>query len=136
MRERISFAYYFETPTICKNCFQNLPEEEKKYFQSASMSMQLENEMAMRVGFGRRLGAALIDWLFSTLIFAIAIFATGIFNDFKDSFMQMLTNPELMKEFQLAIMPISFIITFMYYSLEVVPAATGSVNPGYSDWKP
>ena len=116
--------YYFATPTICKSCFEKLSNEEKQYHQSASMAMQMNDEMAMRVGFGRRAAAALIDWFISTLLFAIAIFATGIFKEFKDSFMQMLTNPELMKEFQLAILPISFIITFMYYSLEVVLAAT------------
>ncbi|MGA2296099.1 MAG: RDD family protein [FCB group bacterium] len=115
--------YYFATPTICRSCFEKLSEQEKQSLQS-SLVMQCNDEMEMRVGFGRRLGAALIDWFISTLLVAIAIFATGIFNEFKDSLMQMLTNPELMKEFQLAIMPISFIITFMYYSLEVVLAAT------------
>jgi uncharacterized RDD family membrane protein YckC len=58
------------------------------------------------------------------IIFGIAFVVTGLYDSYKDSFVHLISNPQLMAEFQTAIMPITFIITFLYYSLEVFIATT------------
>jgi uncharacterized RDD family membrane protein YckC len=121
---------YFATPTICRECFDKLSEEEKRQaIEKAYAGYPLE-QYSFRIGFGRRLAAYVLDGVFVYVIFAIAFFATGLYDQYKSYFvnvqdlLSLFTNPQMMREFTNAIMPISFIITFMYYSLEVVLAAT------------
>ena len=116
--------YYFATANVCNECFSRLSDEEQLALREMAQSLYNTDDLELRAGFGIRLGAYLLDFLIYMILFGIAFFATGIFNEFKDSFVQMLTNPDLMKEFTASIMPIQFIITFMYYSLEIVLAAT------------
>ncbi|MCL5991324.1 MAG: RDD family protein [Bacteroidetes bacterium] len=121
---------YFATPTICNDCFNNLSEEEKQQLISQAYAYYPINQYAYRIGFGRRLAAYLIDWVLVNILFVIAFFATGLYDEFKGYFydmsdlMKFLKDPGLMQEFTNSILPITFILTFMYYSLEVVLAAT------------
>lgn len=121
---------YFATPTVCNDCFNKLTEVEKQQLIGQAYSYYPIDQYAYRIGFGRRLGAYLIDWAFVNLLFVIAFFATGLYDEFKGYFydisdlMKFLQDPSLMKEFTNSILPITFILTFMYYSLEVVLAAT------------
>ncbi|MBI5325925.1 MAG: RDD family protein [Ignavibacteriae bacterium] len=121
---------YFATPTICNDCFNKLSEEEKQQLMSQAYNYYPIDQYAYRIGFGRRLGAYLIDWAFVNLLFVIAFFATGLYDEFKGYFydlsdlMKFFQDPGLMQEFTNSILPITFILTFMYYSLEIVLAAT------------
>jgi uncharacterized RDD family membrane protein YckC len=54
----------------------------------------------------------------------IVMFASGIISDYSYVFQKMLSNPELLNEFIRAIMPYSFVVTFLYYSLEIFTAGT------------
>ncbi len=121
---------YFATPNICKECFDKMTEDEQRMEVEKAYNAIPKDQYAFRIGFGRRLAAFLLDGLFVYIIFGIAFFATGLYDQYKSYFMDfrelitMFSNPRMIREFTNAIMPISFIITFMYYSLEVVLAAT------------
>ncbi|OGU17813.1 MAG: hypothetical protein A2X61_06045 [Ignavibacteria bacterium GWB2_35_12] len=121
---------YFATPTVCNDCFNKLSEEEKQQLISQAYANYPIDQYAYRIGFGRRLAAYLIDWAFVNLLFVIAFFATGLYDEFKGYFYDMsdlmafFQDQDKMLEFTNSILPITFILTFMYYSLEVVLAAT------------
>lgn len=121
---------YFATPTVCNDCFNKLTDEEKQQLISQAYAYYPIDQYAYRIGFGRRLASYLIDWAIVNILFVIAFFATGLYDEFKGYFydmsdlMKFLQDPSIMQEFTNSILPITFILTFMYYSLEVVLAAT------------
>lgn len=116
--------YYFATESICKECFSKMPVEEQMQ-QNVLMYDGMQNdEFAWRAGFGVRLGAILLDYLFFGIIFVIVLFASGVVQDYEYVFQDMLTKPQLLEEFTLAISPYVFIVYFMYFSLEIILAAS------------
>ena len=116
--------YYFSTPTICSECFAKLPPEEQKRLYVTYQNYGALDNTVNRIGFGLRLGAALIDIAITWLLIVIAVFATGLNEYFSGSFMEMLTNRSLMEEFQSRLLPILILVGFLYYSMEVFLAAT------------
>lgn len=75
-------------------------------------------ELGYRVGFGRRLGALLIDVIISYLLVSIV---NSLFFDEKalESIMENQNNLEIVKPYLMDILSITFIITLLYYVSEV-----------------
>jgi uncharacterized RDD family membrane protein YckC len=79
-----------------------------------------------RVGFGRRLGASLIDTVFVSLLILIASLLTGLADEFvsaipiqmdSNDFMQMYSQ---MEDFSIhRFLPLSIAVSFVYFSLEI-----------------
>ncbi len=116
--------YYFATEKICKECFAKMPIEEQAQQNVLIYDNMQHDEFAWRAGFGIRLGASLLDYLFFGIIFTIVLFASGIIQEYQYVFEDLLSKPYLIEDFSNAIMPYVFIVFFMYYSLEIVLAAS------------
>lgn len=74
-----------------------------------------------RVGFGRRLGAYLIDYMIITLLFTITLFASGQMSLLMDSSMLLRQSfdTSMIEELMETIMPISILINVLYFSSEI-----------------
>ncbi|MFP4529147.1 MAG: RDD family protein [Candidatus Kapaibacterium sp.] len=121
--------YYFATPTICKQCYEEMPPEEQKLHQDMMQSMAPVNEYEFRVGFGRRLGAALLDYLFYIILSIALLLVTGMFEELGRIYESLsLTNQEDMQYFseyiQYNVAPVMMILTAIYFSMEIFLAAT------------
>ncbi|MFH1051937.1 MAG: RDD family protein [bacterium] len=116
--------YYFATERICKECFAKMPLDEQAQQNVLMYDNMQSEEYAWRAGFGVRLGAALLDYLFFGIIFVIVLFTSGLIQEYQYVFEDFLTKPYLLEDFTNAIMPYFFIVFFMYYSLEIVLAAS------------
>lgn len=82
------------------------------------------NPFAFRVGFGRRLGAFLIDYLIFSLIITIALFVTGKMEEFMAlGSSGTLDFDEIMAVSQ-SISPLVLTLSLIYYSLEAFIGAT------------
>lgn len=79
-----------------------------------------------RVGFGRRLGAAVLDFLFLSILGFLGILVAGVdLSAFASiSLENMAGFSEQMESLTKVTTPISVIITFIYYSLEIFMAAS------------
>lgn len=75
-------------------------------------------ELGYRVGFGRRLGAFVIDMVISYLLISVV---NALFFDEKalESIMENQNNLEIVKPYLMDILSITFIITLLYYVSEV-----------------
>lgn len=88
------------------------------------------NPYFFRVGFGRRLGAYLIDYVFIVLFLLIASFATGLADELIELVGDGLdiTNPayiQTLSEFVIhRFLPLSLVVNMIYFSLEVIFAQT------------
>jgi uncharacterized RDD family membrane protein YckC len=116
--------YYFASERICKTCYNQMSPEEQSQIPLMVYDNMQNNEYGWRAPFSYRLGAALLDIAFLAIIMTIVMFASGIISDYSYVFQKMLSNPELLNEFIRAIMPYSFVVTFLYYSLEIFTAGT------------
>jgi uncharacterized RDD family membrane protein YckC len=115
--------YYFTTPTICTECFKKMPAEEQQFEYSKASRYMGADEYPFRIGFGRRLGAALLDMLFVSIFMMILVMLT-VYNDIRVLVPEILTNPGAMNEIVQRIVPLSLICSVIYYSLEIFIAAT------------
>jgi uncharacterized RDD family membrane protein YckC len=116
--------YYFATENICKECFSKMPYEEQKQQKVLIYNNNYFGVDTYRAGFGIRLAAALLDYLFIGIIFIIVLLSTGLISEYQYVFEDILTHPELVEDFTKAIMPYVFIVYFMYFSLEIVLSAS------------
>jgi len=132
-----------------KNDFASELDEQKKSLDAEKFAKQQEqyrqmlpdvnqnlnqnnlnnNPYQWRIGFGRRVGAYLIDTVFLILLFFIAMMFTSIGEEIMDLLggdtTQMMLNPEELTESIIQIlMPLVLAVTFIYYSLEVIFART------------
>lgn len=96
-------TYYFATPTICKSCFEKLPEEDKQKLSSIAQTYSSQQTIELRANFGKRFLAALVDFL----ILIVIILAFYKINGFIDSQIEFYKNlkeigadPQAIKEFQ------------------------------------
>jgi uncharacterized RDD family membrane protein YckC len=103
--------------------------EEQKMHREMMQNMAPVSEYDLRIGFGRRLGAAILDMIFTTIIMLIVFIATGIMEEFmrlSDSLT--FTSQEDMQLFSEyltnTVAPISLIISLIYYITEVLFAAS------------
>lgn len=87
--------------------------------------VEIDDPYYWRVGFGRRLGAYLLDTLFFSLLFAIVMVVTGMLNEMMELVnsagedMTLYIN-ELMNYTATRFLPLSVAVTLVYYSLEVI----------------
>lgn len=107
------------------NQFQN---DNQKWLDMMPNYSQM-NPNAFRVGFGKRLGAALIDALIILIILVIGMALTGIISEFSYiDFNTFATDPQEMKDFNDLIfkrfIPLQLVIGFVYYLLELFVAAS------------
>jgi uncharacterized RDD family membrane protein YckC len=116
--------YYFTTPTVCNDCFNKLSPEEKQFHYEQAHNYTSISPYADRAGFGVRLGAFVIDIVIYSIIFIVAVFASGIVNEFDFTSFMAFSNPALIEDFTNRILPLSLIITFIYFSMEIFLAAT------------
>lgn len=79
---------------------------------------------AFRVGFGRRLGAFLIDYLIFSLIFTIVLFITGKIDDLMSIGTSGTFDLEEIMNASQSIAPLTLTISLIYYSLEAFIGAT------------
>lgn len=77
-----------------------------------------------RVGFGRRFGAALLDYLFAGIITAVLYYATGLLDNIVNLGMSALTEPEIMMKFAHDAVPVSLLVSAIYFSTEILLAGT------------
>ncbi len=98
-----SSTYYFATPTICKYCFEKLPQEEQEKLRDVAEAYTGEQTITLRATFGKRFLAALVDTLI-IIIIVLAFFKINGFLDAQIEFYQeiskLATDPQGMKEYQ------------------------------------
>lgn len=116
--------YYFATPTICTDCFRKMPPDEQQQVMQQMSQFMTYDPYPGRVGFGPRLGAYVIDLFIYMVIFFILLFLTGNWDKLLAAVPDFLTNPEATQEVMKAITPLSVVLSFVYYSLEIFFAAT------------
>jgi uncharacterized RDD family membrane protein YckC len=127
-------SYYFATPTICKDCFSKLTPEELEIYRNLLIDQPKFHEFDYRIGFGRRLGAFLIDGLILIFLISIIFLSTGFLNDtirlFKESSESMSDSryiAELQVQFESEHI-MTFIVTQLlilaFFSLEILVAAS------------
>ena len=110
--------------------FAKQQEQYRQMLPDANQNPDYLNPYQWRIGFGRRLGAYLIDGVFFTLVMVIAAFSTGIADELMDlfpggDFSQLAYQIESFTEFTTnRIVPLTLAVTFVYYSLEVIFAQT------------
>lgn len=121
-------SYYFATPTVCNECFSKMPPEEQQQYQEQLVNLGYVNEYDFRIGFGRRLGASLLDVLIVSAIVLILMMINGSLQEMMTIFSMGITNPENASRFeevvQNSIALPSFFISLIYYLMEVFFAAT------------
>lgn len=82
-----------------------------------------------RVGFGRRLGATILDYVFLTILLLIGMQITGLMDLVSSIDLSLATTaPEefeaIMNDISLKIVPLSLAISVIYYSMEIFFAGT------------
>jgi len=125
--------YYFETPTVCKECFKNLSDEEKQFYL-AQPAPYFVDELALRTGFGKRFAAALIDFLIVVIIILLVYNATGFFESatiFGQQVQENATDVAAIEELTNSFMAdnmsnfyFSYILILVFFSLEILIGAT------------
>jgi len=108
--------------------FAQRQEQYKQILQQPEQTnFEDENPYIWRIGFGRRLGAYIIDKVFVCLLFLIVAVLTGVSEKIMDLFgsdFSLLTDPTKREEIILlmtkSILPLMLAVTFLYYSLEVI----------------
>jgi len=125
-----------------KNDFANELEEQKKSFDAEKFAKQqeqyrqmlpdanpnnLNNPYEWRIGFGRRLGAYLIDVVFYALFTIVALFVTGIAEEIMDMIPAGADTAQIMLDIEnftafatQRFLPLALTISFVYYSLEII----------------
>jgi len=107
----------------------NNPQNEQKKYLNMMPQYGAIPENEFRVGFGRRLGAGLLDYIFITILLLSGMAVFGLF-DFINSidWESAMLNPEEMsiatETLTLKIMPLSFAITVAYCSMDIFFGAT------------
>ncbi len=71
--------YYFATEKICRDCFAKLSVEEKEALKNEILPYETSGAYILRVGFGRRFAATLIDMLIYSVISLTVMWQTGYF---------------------------------------------------------
>lgn len=110
--------------------FTNSPQDEQQKYLNMMPNYEPQvDPNEYRIGFGRRLGAGILDILFHVIILMICFVAFGIMQDITAiNWNEALANPKIMQEITenltKSITPLSVIIAFLYYSMEVLFSAT------------
>lgn len=126
-------TYYFATPTICKQCFAQLPEEEQRMLTGLSKDYTSMQSLELRVGFGKRFLAAFVDSLIILAILVVFYKFNGFFeayseliNEFKEAGTDATAIAAIQDEF-FAQNKLNFLIpsilSLVYYLLEIFKGA-------------
>ncbi len=124
--------YYFATDDICNNCYSKMDEQEK---QELSSNQQYDYPpVYYRVGFGTRLGAAVIDWVIVSIISIVILYMTNFFelaielgNQISENIRDADMIAELTEKFTLEniqFFVLLYLIKLVYYFLEVLNGAS------------
>ena len=116
--------YYFATPTICTDCFRKLPPDEQQQIMNQMSQFLAQEAYPGRIGFGLRLGAYLIDLFFYSVLFFILLYLTGSWDRLMISIPEFFTDPQSAQDVIKTITPLSLVLSFVYYSLEIFFAAS------------
>lgn len=126
--------YYFATPTICQECFKNLQAEEQQEYLNSGAGFFHTNELLYRIGFGRRLGATLLDYLILSVVIIIVFQANGFFQSYMNMISQVkdyASNPTMLQELQTQFLNENMsnfffanILTLAYSTLEILIGAS------------
>jgi len=103
---------------------ENNNQPEVNNFANMMPDYSYQNPFELRVGFGRRLGAFLIDYLIFSLIFVILLFITGRIDDLMTLSANGKMDIEELMKISESITPLILIIFLIYYSLEAFIGAT------------
>jgi len=115
-----------ESQKMILNQFVKKQEEYKQLTNSINIEL-FENPYLWRIGFGRRLGAYLIDMLFYVFLLIIVAMVTGVADEMigfiEGDYKVFLSSPEQLEGFKdfisKSFVPLSIAVTFVYYSLEI-----------------
>jgi uncharacterized RDD family membrane protein YckC len=77
-----------------------------------------------RIGFGRRFGASLLDMLFASIITGILYYATGTLTEIMEMGFAAFMDPEFMIQFARDTVPISLLVSAIYFSTEILLSGT------------
>ncbi len=121
-------TYYFATPTICKKCFENLPQEEKQRLLNLKSSYTNEQSLELRAKFGKRFLASLVDFLLISVIVLLIYKFNGFLKAYGELFQEIRaagTDRETIRLIQEGFyrnnalnLVIPSIITFLYFLSE------------------
>ncbi len=129
---------YFKTPGLCENCYNNMTEEERHAVDLQIMyhkQYYLQHQIVeQRIGFGRRLGAYLIDYLIITIISGIILYVSGFMGAMTQLIEGFTFNVEDIQAFSEKVTELSVtyfstivfnqFIQLFYYSLEIILGAS------------
>lgn len=106
----------------------NFEEEQRRYAQMMP-DYSVDDPYSLRVGFGRRLGAYLIDILIAMIIIAIGYTLTGAFGEmFGQNYQELMGDPDAMAEYQAALLaktlPVQIITILLIGAFEIFMAAS------------
>jgi len=104
--------------------FQNFKEEQDKYRQMLPNYNPEYSIFDYRVGFGRRVAAALIDMILVVIISSVIGVLFGFLPEIESFSLENLMDPIYMEELQKGFLPFSLLITFIYFSMEIFFQAT------------
>ena len=126
--------YYFATPTICRDCFSRMSQEEQDNLRSRIIHYDKESKFLVRAGFGRRFAATLIDLVIYASISFMLLLKTGYIKAIQDMWTQLAENPSdqeaasaLTKELfdvHKSSLILAQLIPILYFSLELLIAAS------------
>ena len=126
--------YFFVTHNLCKNCFEQLSSEEQQKILAETYQAYPPVNYMNRVGFGKRLLAALVDYMILILIILGVFSFTGFFGSLQKFMLDVqsvgnniqeitLLQTQFMSDNMNSII-FNSIITIAYYSLEMLIGAT------------
>lgn len=130
--------------------FDKIPQNEQQRYLDMMPQYGSAPDEEFRVGFGRRLGAWIIDWLLISVVTAIITNVLGIGNSSVDfSFEMFMSDPEgaeaLMYTMLRETAPLSLVVGFLYFVTEFLFAASpgklilgiqiGKADRTYADMK-
>jgi uncharacterized RDD family membrane protein YckC len=126
--------YYFATDDICNDCFSKMDDNEKQQLDSSSQYAYDYPPVYYRVGFGTRLGAAIIDWIIVNIITIFIMYLTGFFdvimgmvNEIAEHSNNIEFITEQIEQFSLeniSFFVLIYLINLVYYFLEVMIGAS------------
>ncbi len=126
-------TYYFATPTICKQCFAQLPEEEQKRLSHLTKDYTTIQSLELRVGFGKRFLASFVDSLIIIAVLVVFYKFSGFFEAYSElitQFKEAGTDTETISAIQnefFAQNKLNFlvpsILSLVYYIFEILKGA-------------
>lgn len=77
-----------------------------------------------RVGFLLRVAASVIDFFIKVIVITIIIYATGLYKEFLGLTFADIMDPEFLENYMRTFVPLSFVVYFVYNSMDVFFAGT------------